>query len=967
MFKAFKANFSNLYLENQFVYYLLFYKILSDKLVNYLESIKNSNVSLEVYLKDKSNFNDLKSKSLNHLHYFLKEEYFFHNIFLLYDDFHGDDGAIVEKLLNGFNYLKQTVNESNSPFNHEFNLLLDDINYQFPKNKWHIVGFLMKFIIKLDFSDNSYSYGDVFEEVIRWDSNKSLNLQGDITTVNEINELICKLVKVSKYSTDSIYDPFLGSGSLLFNLAKNLNVKKIHGQEQFKEIYKLSLMNFIIYNLNVEYAIFNNDSLIDYPETEKFDVVISQVPFNSKRKVETYYVNLPDSMLNLVDGSFRLSEWVYIMFLLNNLKKTGIMVVVVPTSVLSNTLKLDNKIRKYLIDKSYLDTVIDLPEKLLHYSRIPLSILIFKKECADDILFIDATKEFEAQKRFNKLRNQNIIDIIDIYSNRKIIPKKSNIVENNEIKQNNYNLSLSRYVDTYDKEFINLYDELNKLNTYNQYLNLIDKYLEKKLNGDSMVHENEHPIVFLSYARTNPQYSEKIVNFANMLRKDGIDARIDEWDLKAGQDIYYFMENMIKFDADFILLMLNEEFVKKSNRREGGVGTETQIIAKDIYANVQQEKVIPIVWESDGHGNPCLPTFLESRYYFDFSSDDKFGENYGLLLRTLYNKPKNPKEELGEMPAWLNDTNTYYSALDSIIKQFDYQVDNHPEKFNFLIEEFFSEYFEYLKSFKINFKNFDKKSISNEIYENLEKYSLLKEHFVIFLEKVFKTSKYQKFDSEIIIEFLSNIRSILSQNETYEVANFDFILRETFLYFIAYGLKYKNYSFIADLFYSSYYFDDYLDNSSKYYVNLDMRGYIDTNNILTYSSENGVSPLGELLIKRVPVKIGQDLLIDADLLCCYVSYMNFEKFNSVDWFPYTLIYKKRNSSFYLFRRLSSKKFFNSIKEIFDVETIDEFKAKVISTRNLPLGQGDVMFPNPMFGKVKPIEEYIDLSKIGNDR
>ena len=105
-----------------------------------------------------------------------------------------------------------------------------------------------------------------------------------------------------------------------------------------------------------------------------------------------------------------------------------------------------------------------------------------------------------------------------------------------------------------------------------------------------MEEKNKIPKVFLSYARTNSEYADSIMEFAYALREDGIDASVDEWDLKLGDDIYYFMESKIKSEADFVLLMINDEFTKKANDRKGGVGAETQMISKELYENVEQNK-----------------------------------------------------------------------------------------------------------------------------------------------------------------------------------------------------------------------------------------------------------------------------------------------------------------------------------------------------------------------------------------
>lgn len=487
--------------------------------------------------------------------------------------------------------------------------------------------------------------------------------------------------------------------------------------------------------------------------------------------------------------------------------------------------------------------------------------------------------------------------------------------------------------------------------------------------------EQEHPVVFLSYARTNENHVQKIIEFASTLRKDGIDAKIDEWDLKVGNDLYYFMENSIKKEADKVLLILNKEFVEKADERKAGVGAETQIMSKEVYDDVKQERIIPIVWECDETGNPYLPIFLKSRFYIDLSSNEKFGENYKKLLRTLYNKPKNPKEELGEMPEWLNDTNKYYPKTNEVVKRFNYIIDHQSDKIDQVMEEFYENYYEYLKSFPIELNSKDKDSVVTEIYDNLEDYQLLKKDFEKFADLLTKKGKYHDIDYNIIVEFLTNVHSLTNRqnNNIYEVCKFEFILKELFLYLIAYGLKNKNYQMIEELLHSPYYLTDeyYQQKSTQHFVELDMRDIIDLNNYMDYyfkkiDKMNYCTPIGELLIRRIPHNLIKEYLVDADLLSCYVSFLNKEKYNNEFWFPYTYAYKGRGNTFEMFRRLTSRRYFEKVKKIFDVETIEEFKIKVKSTNDSYLGQRKMKL-NECFDYVHPIEDYIDLDEIGNEK
>ena len=118
----------------------------------------------------------------------------------------------------------------------------------------------------------------------------------------------------------------------------------------------------------------------------------------------------------------------------------------------------------------------------------------------------------------------------------------------------------------------------------------------------------------------------------------------------------------------------------------------------------------------------------------------------------------------------------------------------------------------------------------------------------------------------------------------------------------------------------------------------------------------------------MPFSLNSEYLIDADLLCCYVSFLNKEEYKNEFWFPYTYVYKGRRwDSFEIFRRLTSKRYFEEVKEIFNVKTIDEFKSKVISTHDSLLGQRQIRLSNSWGKYVEPIEEYINLDEIGCEK
>lgn len=162
------------------------------------------------------------------------------------------------------------------------------------------------------------------------------------------------------------------------------------------------------------------------------------------------------------------------------------------------------------------------------------------------------------------------------------------------------------------------------------------------------------PKVFISYSWSTPEYEQFVEELATDLRNNGVDAILDKWRLKPGQDKYHFMESMVT-DSSMtkVLVLCDSGYRKKADDRAGGVGTESQIISADLYAKVDQTKFIPVVTERSEDGEAFLPVFLKGRIYVDLSSTDVYGEGLDKLLRLIYDKPLKEEPALGSAPTFL--------------------------------------------------------------------------------------------------------------------------------------------------------------------------------------------------------------------------------------------------------------------------------------------------------------------------
>ncbi len=162
------------------------------------------------------------------------------------------------------------------------------------------------------------------------------------------------------------------------------------------------------------------------------------------------------------------------------------------------------------------------------------------------------------------------------------------------------------------------------------------------------------PRAFLSYSWTAAEHAQWVVELARELVESGIDVVLDKWDLREGQDKYHFMEKMVR-DATItkVIVIADCEYARKANERVGGVGTESQVMSKEIYESVEQQKFVAVVKEYDANGQACLPTFFTSRIYIDMSDALKRRDNFEQLVRWLFDKPQLQKPAVGKPPEYI--------------------------------------------------------------------------------------------------------------------------------------------------------------------------------------------------------------------------------------------------------------------------------------------------------------------------
>lgn len=311
---------------------------------------------------------------------------------------------------------------------------------------------------------NSISFKKFVESIIHKCVNVNTKIGPEFYTPNSINQLIANLVSknVIKNNID-IYDPTMGSGSLLTTVGEKLGVESpdstinYWGQDINYNAYEISNINLYMQgNLQNNIHLKNEDSLdsnvlkVDNL-VKKFDIVVEDPPYsmkwdNNEKKLEDERFKQYGELAPRTKADFA-----FLLQGLYPLGEDGVMVIVLPNGVLFRGAK-EGKIRQKLVDNNQIDTIIGLPAKMHISTGIPVMMMILKKNrTKKDILFIDASNDYQQSKLENELRNQDINKIVDTYTKRKEIPKYSHIATLDEIKSNDYNLNIPRYVDTFDE------------------------------------------------------------------------------------------------------------------------------------------------------------------------------------------------------------------------------------------------------------------------------------------------------------------------------------------------------------------------------------------------------------------------------------------------------------------------------------------------------------------------------------
>ena len=449
----------------QYVLGMMFYRYISENLTNYINNVQHEAGMKDFDYTKLSDEESLSAKDylISTKGFFIKPSELFSNIKLKADS---DDNLNVtlDKIFN--NIESSAIGTASEA---DFKGLFDDLDVN--SNKLGgTVAERNKRLVKLingvadmklgNYKDNTIdAFGDAYEFLMGMYASNAGKSGGEYYTPQEVSELLTKLTLVGKTEVNKVYDPACGSGSLLLNYAKILGKDKVrqgfYGQEINITTYNLCRINMFLHD--IDYDHFNiacEDTLVSpqHWDEEPFEAIVSNPPYSIKwpGDEDIKLINDPRFSPAGVLAPKSKADLAFIMHSLSWLATNGTAAIVCFPGVLYRG-GAEQKIRQYLVENNFIDSIIQLPDNLFFGTSIATCIMVLKKSKKDNAInFIDATNYCEKVTNNNKLRSHHIEDILKLYTDRADIENVVKVVSNETIAENSYNLSVSTYVEKKD-------------------------------------------------------------------------------------------------------------------------------------------------------------------------------------------------------------------------------------------------------------------------------------------------------------------------------------------------------------------------------------------------------------------------------------------------------------------------------------------------------------------------------------
>ncbi|KPG75897.1 toll/interleukin-1 receptor domain-containing protein [Stenotrophomonas maltophilia] len=465
------------------------------------------------------------------------------------------------------------------------------------------------------------------------------------------------------------------------------------------------------------------------------------------------------------------------------------------------------------------------------------------------------------------------------------------------------------------------------------------------------------PRLFISYSWSSQEHELWVVDLATRLMESGIDVILDKWELKEGHDSIAFMEKMVT-DSTIakVAVISDKKYAEKADGRVSGVGTETQIISREVYEKQDQNKFVAILPERDEEGKPYLPTYYKGRIYIDLSSPESYASEFERLVRWVFDKPLHVKPEVGRSPAFLDEdpakslgTSLYFRRSMDALKNGRPFVEG-------AVDEYLTTFAENLERFRITFN--EASDIDDQVAASIEEFTPYKNEFVQVATAIAQYAPTDDMQKKLhrffeqLLPYLDRPEHMTSYH-TLAFDNFKFIVHELYLYTIAILIRYERFDFANRLISTPYYVSsnairgrDATSNFSEF------RDYMES-----FESRDKklrrVSSRADLLKQRADSS-GFDFkwIMQADFVLYLRATLSDDYY--VRWWPETLVYASHAyGPMEMFARSRSTAYYGQVSKLLGSISSDDFKGHITSLQRdeqrVPRWQFDRIAPGVLAG------------------
>lgn len=449
----------------QYVLGIMFYRYISENIANYIDTGEHAAGNVDFHYADLSDeaAEEARADMVETKGFFILPSQLFVNV----RKRASKDENLNETLEKIFNAIESSAQGTDSE--DDFKGLFDDIDVNSNKLGATVAKRNEKLVKLLDgigdmklgdYKDNTIdAFGDAYEFLMGMYASNAGKSGGEYFTPQEVSELLTRLTVVGKTQVNKVYDPACGSGSLLLKFARILGKENVrqgfYGQEINLTTYNLCRINMFLHDIDFDkFNIACEDTLISpqHWDDEPFEAIVSNPPYSTKWAGDDNPLLINDTRFSPagVLAPKSKADLAFVMHSLSWLSTNGTAAIVCFPGIFYRG-GAEQKIRKYLVDNNFIDCIIQLPDNLFFGTSIATCIMVLKKsKNGNATLFIDATAECEKVTNNNKLRDKNIEDILKMFTDRVDIAHKARLVQNSEIAENDYNLSVSTYIEKED-------------------------------------------------------------------------------------------------------------------------------------------------------------------------------------------------------------------------------------------------------------------------------------------------------------------------------------------------------------------------------------------------------------------------------------------------------------------------------------------------------------------------------------